>query len=157
MTSDPADYAAFVSLWRQLQLTSGSLRASLAKELGISMAELNALSHAADHDGLTPKKLADLMDLTTGSMTTMIDRLQRAGLLVRQPHPTDRRSLLLALTPGGKQAVKWVNGLYLDAAAAAFKACPRSDLGVQMEFLEALVKSLDASAQLQAHASASAG
>ena len=66
-----ADYVPFVLLLRQLQLTSGNLRAGIAKELGISMAELNALSHAADLEGLTPKKLSELMDLTTGSMTPM--------------------------------------------------------------------------------------
>ncbi|WP_115789655.1 MarR family winged helix-turn-helix transcriptional regulator [Arthrobacter silvisoli] len=140
-----ADYVPFVLLLRQLQLTSGNLRAGIAKELGVSMAELNALSHAADQEGLTPKKLSELMDLTTGSMTTMIDRLERAGLMVRQPHPTDRRSIKLALTPGGRQAMRWVNRLYLDAVMAAFNASPHSDLGDQTEFIEALSASLDAS------------
>lgn len=147
MTGDLADYMPFVSLLRQLQLSGGNLRSSLSRELGISMAELNALSHAADNESLTPKKLSELMDLTTGSMTTMIDRLERAGLMVRRPHPTDRRSILLALTPGGRQGIKWVNGLYLEAVATAFESSPRSDLGGQMEFLAALVKSLDAATQ----------
>lgn len=145
MGNSTADYIPFVSLLRRLQLTSGNLRSEISKELGISMAELNALSHAADHEKLTPKKLSALMDLTTGSMTTMIDRLERAGLLARQPHPTDRRSVLLALTPGGKQAMKWINGLYLDAVVDAFEASPDGNLEAQTTFIEALVKSMEAS------------
>ena len=154
MSGNPSDYVPFVSLLRQLQLSGGNLRASLAKELGISLAELNALAHVAEQVGLTPKKLSELMDLTTGAMTTMIDRLERAGLLVRQPHPTDRRSLLLALTPGGGHAIKWVNGLYLDAAAAAFATSPKTDMAGQLEFFTALVKALDGATPRQSHATA---
>lgn len=154
MSVNPPDYVPFVSSWRQLQLSGGNFRATLARELGISLAELNALSHVAEQVDLTPKKLSELMDLTTGAMTTMIDRLERAGLLARQPHPTDRRSLLLALTPGGGHAIKWVNGLYLDAAAAAFANSPNNDLAGQMEFFAALVKALDSATQRHIHATA---
>jgi DNA-binding MarR family transcriptional regulator len=136
-------YKPFVSLLRRLQLTSGNLRSEISKELGISMSELNALSHVTDNENLTPKKLSELMDLTTGSTTTMIDRLARAGFLARQPHPTDRRSVLLTLTPSGKQAMKWINEHYLDAVAAAFDSSPGSSLDAQTEFLEALVKSME--------------
>ncbi|WP_051389355.1 MarR family winged helix-turn-helix transcriptional regulator [Arthrobacter sp. 35W] len=144
MTSTAAEYIPFVSLLRRLQLTSGNLRSAIAKELGISMAELNALNHAADHENLTPKKLSELMDLTTGSMTTMIDRLERSGLMTRHPHPTDRRSVLLALTPGGRQAMKWMSRLYIDAVAEAFQSAPDSVLETQTEFIQALLSSLDA-------------
>jgi hypothetical protein len=63
-------------------------------------------------------------------------------------------SVLLAVTPGGKHAIKWANGLYLEAAAAAFGSSPSSDLGGQLQFLGALVKALDAATRRQRKATA---
>jgi DNA-binding MarR family transcriptional regulator len=36
--------------------------------------------------------------VTTGSATTMLDRLERAGYLTRTPHPTDRRKSIVRAT-----------------------------------------------------------
>ena len=62
----------------------------------------------ADHAGkrLTITELAAELDSTTATMVNRIDRLQQRGLLERAPHPTDRRSLLLTLTPDGTASVE---------------------------------------------------
>ncbi|MCZ2403443.1 MarR family transcriptional regulator [Paenarthrobacter sp. Z7-10] len=61
--------------------------------------------HVSDAHGLTPKQLAHELHLTAGSITTMSDRLESSGFLVRKPNPADRRSLLLQLTPAGTCAI----------------------------------------------------
>jgi DNA-binding MarR family transcriptional regulator len=43
--------------------------------------------------------LAEASRLTTGAITAVIDRLERAGLARRVPDPTDRRRVLVELTP----------------------------------------------------------
>lgn len=43
--------------------------------------------------------------LTTGGMTGRLDRLERAGLLIRSPGPGDRRSLLVTLTDTGRALI----------------------------------------------------
>lgn len=61
------------------------------------------------HNGgqrLTITELAARLDSTTATMVNRLDRLQHHGLLERTPHPTDRRSLHLALTPTGIAAVE---------------------------------------------------
>jgi DNA-binding MarR family transcriptional regulator len=63
---------------------------------------------------LTPKELTDSLMLTSGGMTNRIDRLEEAGLVVRQPDPRDRRGVLVALTPAGRER--------LDAALPAVLA-----------------------------------
>ena len=50
---------------------------------------------------LSPKNLADTVVRTTGGMTKIIDRLQKAGLVERLPDPDDRRALLVGLTRKG--------------------------------------------------------
>jgi DNA-binding MarR family transcriptional regulator len=43
--------------------------------------------------------------VTTGSMTSLLDTLERRGLVRRQPHPSDRRQLLVHLTDEGQALV----------------------------------------------------
>ncbi|HEY3957738.1 MAG TPA: MarR family transcriptional regulator [Streptosporangiaceae bacterium] len=49
-------------------------------------------------DTATPRLLADRLGLTTGSVTAMLDRLEKAGYITRSPHPSDRRRLIVRAT-----------------------------------------------------------
>lgn len=53
-----------------------------------------------------PGVVADRLIITTGSMTSLLDTLQKRGLIVRMPHPQDRRKLLVDVTP---EAIAIVN------------------------------------------------
>jgi DNA-binding MarR family transcriptional regulator len=44
---------------------------------------------------LSASKLAKLSGFTTGAMTGILDRLERSGFARREPHPTDRRSVVV--------------------------------------------------------------
>ena len=47
---------------------------------------------------MSPSSIARGLELTTGSVTTLLDRLEELGLVERRPAPNDRRSLLIHLT-----------------------------------------------------------
>lgn len=49
----------------------------------------------AELGGATPKQLAEATALTTGAITGIVDRLERAGYARREPHPSDRRSIIV--------------------------------------------------------------
>ena len=48
---------------------------------------------------LEPGVVAERLIITTGSMTSLLDTLERRGLITRTPHPEDRRKLLVDVTP----------------------------------------------------------
>jgi DNA-binding MarR family transcriptional regulator len=54
---------------------------------------------------LEPSVIADRLLVTTGSMTSLLDNLEKRGLVVRQPHPGDRRKLLIAITPAAQDII----------------------------------------------------
>ncbi|CCG41392.1 MarR family winged helix-turn-helix transcriptional regulator [Magnetospirillum molischianum] len=54
---------------------------------------------------LTPTALYEAAMISSGGMTARIDRLEKAGLIERRKHPTDRRGTLVALTEKGKTAI----------------------------------------------------
>ncbi len=49
------------------------------------------------------KELAQRMGVTTGTLTVMVDRLNRNGHVERRRHESDRRSIIVALTPSGME------------------------------------------------------
>ena len=52
----------------------------------------------------TPGAIATHLKISSASTTKLLDRLERAGHIVREPHPTDRRALAIKITPQTRQA-----------------------------------------------------
>lgn len=65
---------------------------------------LETLRHAPEQR-LAPTALARAVMVTSGAMTKQLDRLEDAGLLYRMPDPDDRRGILIALTPRGRELI----------------------------------------------------
>jgi DNA-binding MarR family transcriptional regulator len=90
---------AIAEATRRLDLALGELHVTLARRLGVSQAELAAITHVSAAGGLGPTELAHRLDVTTGAVTALVDRLTERGHLVREPFPGDRRRLQLHVTP----------------------------------------------------------
>jgi DNA-binding MarR family transcriptional regulator len=73
-------------------------------QLSASGRELLAVIEGAG-EPLEPGVIAERLLITTGSMTSLLDNLEKRGLVHRLPHPTDRRKLLVDLTPAGAAIV----------------------------------------------------
>jgi DNA-binding MarR family transcriptional regulator len=81
----------------------------IAERLGMTWTDLQALYVLANHGPATPGQLAKRVNLTTGSASRMIDRLERAGFVRRAADPSDRRRVLIEPVAA---AVQQVGGLY---------------------------------------------
>lgn len=64
---------------------------------------ISTLYRQGEGGGVKPTDLARSALITTGAMTTRLDRLERAGLLERTSDPVDRRGVLVLLTTRGEQ------------------------------------------------------
>jgi DNA-binding MarR family transcriptional regulator len=62
-----------------------------AEYLGVNRTDIRCLDVLLEQRESTPGRLAEAVGLTTGSVTAMLDRLERLGYVERTPHPTDRR------------------------------------------------------------------
>jgi DNA-binding MarR family transcriptional regulator len=70
-----------------------------AERLGVNRTDLHCLNIIENAGGLTAGELAAEAGLTTGAVTGVIDRLERAGFARRVPDPDDRRRVKLEVTP----------------------------------------------------------
>jgi DNA-binding MarR family transcriptional regulator len=104
---------------------------------------------------LSPTAIAERLIVTTASMTSLLDTLERRGLIERRPDPTDRRRLLIVITPDGKaivdQFLPEVVALQT-AALAALTEAQRQQLVELLATLEAHLTTLDADEVIRAAA-----
>lgn len=72
----------------------------------LSVTQLAALGAVSRHGALTPGELAEHEKVQPPSMTRVIAALEERGLLTRNPHPTDRRQVILSVTEEGEKLLK---------------------------------------------------
>jgi len=77
-------------------------------ETVLSDIQLAALAALERHDAMTPGELADHEKVQPPSMTRVIAVLEERGLVRRAPHTTDRRQVILTVTPEGRDLVQRV-------------------------------------------------
>jgi len=97
MTTPQADDLA--GSLQRFGLQRDRMRAVLARRGGMSATGLDALEHLEADGPLTQRDLGERLSLTSGAVTMLIDRLERAGWVRRRPHPGDRRYVLIELSP----------------------------------------------------------
>ena len=86
-------------------------------------------------------ELSAVLGVTARNVTTIVDGLEREGLVMRMPDPKDRRAILLALTPKGQEHIAGVYAMHYEAAERFFAAL---DTAERAELLRLLNKILDA-------------
>lgn len=84
------------------------LQRQLAADYGISLGDLHAV-RVLSHLGESPvSRYGAELGLARSTITNLVDRLERAGLVARLDYPTDRRVTLVRLTATGMQAAEAV-------------------------------------------------
>jgi DNA-binding MarR family transcriptional regulator len=71
---------------------------AMAERLGVSNTDLECMDIIAMRGPITAGELARASGLTTGAITGLVDRLERAGLARREPDAGDRRKVMLRVT-----------------------------------------------------------
>lgn len=107
--SDPQPQPEPVSLlaaMRSLQAALDTFDRDAANVLGLGRNDARALLYLAEVGEATPGQVCAQLGLTSGSVTALIDRLERAGYARRRPHGRDRRVIVVEPTEAGGQALK---------------------------------------------------
>ncbi len=99
--------AAVTSIMRAHQILLGRLNEALTPH-GLSFARYEALMllYYSRTGSLPLGKMGVRLQVHQTSVTQLVDGLQRAGLVERSPHPTDRRTTLASLTERGREVAE---------------------------------------------------
>jgi DNA-binding MarR family transcriptional regulator len=112
---------------------------SVVARVGMSSSEMQTLHLLRLNGPLSPGRLAELMDLSTGTVTGVLDRLERLGLVTRQRHPDDRRKILVTLDEAGLAAT--LAPYYVekgDLLAGAVAGCTEEEVLTVLAFFRRL-------------------
>ena len=91
---------------RAVVIAAENFRLRAARDvLGVGSTEISALFYLFTEGTSTPTELAARLQITTASVTELVERLSRAGLARRAPHPHDRRKVVLSLTDAAQRQV----------------------------------------------------
>lgn len=135
--SGPEDAYGLVSACRRLHTAIDQLDAKAAESVGITRNDLRCLNRL-EQGPQTPKAIGQYLGLTSGSMTALIDRLEKRGLIRRSPHPDDRRAVLIQIEP---VAFKKLAGVYRPFGEALVEMTQRlsgRDAAAAVKHLEAI-------------------
>lgn len=90
--------SALISAFRRSGNLDRAFDNRAAEALGVNRTDLHCLNIVENRDGMTAGALAAEAGLTTGAVTGVIDRLERAGYARRVPDPSDRRRVRIKVT-----------------------------------------------------------
>lgn len=106
------------------------------------------------HRGQQPvNAIGRRVDLTSGAITSAVDRLEAQGLVARSTDPKDRRTRFVSLTPKGTTQIRKVFGVHKRAMEGVTRSLTKSERVT----LISLVKKLGRSAEVQLARRASEG
>ena len=138
--------------FRRLSDRAALYQEAAAERLGINPTDLRCLSLVIAEPGITASRVAELSGLTTGAVTGILDRLERAHLARRDPDPADRRRTLVQPLPDRSAEIAAVYGPLDDAVGELLRAYGPEEQRVVGEFVTRATTAVeDETARLRAH------
>ena len=108
-------------------LTAGAELSELFAEVvrrrsGITLVQYRTLATLRGAGGREPRELAHAVQVSSPHMTSVLDQLERLGLVERRVHPADRRRRQVVLTPAGRRRLRQLSPHVLALEAGLLEA-----------------------------------
>lgn len=110
-------------------LVSADLDQFLA-DSGLTTARVHLLWVLGLSGPSTQQSLAAALDVTPRNVTGLVDALVESGHVTREPHPTDRRAILVTPTKPGKKAIDQLRASHTELAQVLFGDVPARRLAM---------------------------
>ena len=121
---------------RASQNTSEAFDDKVADLLGINRTDLRCIDILQQRGAMTAGQLAEAMHLTSGAITTLLDRLEAAGYARRIRDTDDRRRVLVELTAVTEQRVYPLYEPLFQGSVELLKGRSDEELQAMIDFLE---------------------
>jgi MarR family transcriptional regulator, 2-MHQ and catechol-resistance regulon repressor len=110
------------------------------KNLGLGDSDFRVLEVLLHKGPLPVNVIGEKVELTTGSITTAVDRMEAKWLVVRKNLPDDRRVRIVELTPKGRQLIEKAYAQHEIDMERAMKHFSREDRNALIDLLKQLGK-----------------
>jgi DNA-binding MarR family transcriptional regulator len=131
---------------REFRRADEQMRRRMSASLGVNPLDMRALqlviAAEREHSPLSPSDLSSALQVTSAATTKLVDRLIASGHVARSPHPSDRRSVLLAPTPHAHRTLRRHMRVLHERMAEAAEAVPPDCRDAVVSFLRAMTEVL---------------
>lgn len=110
---------------------------AVAERLGLNVIDLRCLRLAREAPEPTAGHLAKITGLTTGTITGLLDRLEKGHFIRRERDPEDRRKVIVKVLPGGIQRLERIMGPLSEDMDKALQDFTTDELRAVVKFFEA--------------------
>ena len=86
-------------MFRAYQTSNDNFDQAIADHVGMNRTDMRCLDLIDQSSGMTAGELARAAGLTSGAVTAVVDRLEKAGMAKRVADPADRRRVRIEITP----------------------------------------------------------
>jgi DNA-binding MarR family transcriptional regulator len=131
--------SVILELQRATHVTLQVLAAELV-DLDLTASEINALGNLADGIARTVSQLGAAVGARPATLTGILDRLERRGLITRAARPGDRRAVLVQLTEDGKRTGAQVRKTLIAVEKRALADLPATTVSAARTVLRALTE-----------------
>jgi len=121
---------------RRLDMALAEMHLGISGNMCMTAAELLAIAHLGMEGDLGPTELSQRLHLHTGAITALLDRLSERGYVAREPHPSDRRKVVVRLTTKGSDAVMAHLGPMVGEVIELVRRLPEADRRTIGRFLD---------------------
>jgi DNA-binding MarR family transcriptional regulator len=136
---------ALIALRRILRITELHSR-KLASHADLTASQLLVLQQVAEEDGALPSVIARSVGLKQATVTVLVNKLEKAGLVTRRRDDEDRRRVWIEATEAGRAALEDSPDLLHDRFEKAFNALDEWEQSMIIAALERIANLLDAEA-----------
>ena len=144
---------AVLQAFRLYRAAEAAMRRRTRDSMSMGENELLVLRYLIKAHGegrlVGPTELSRYLGISTASTTALIDRLQKSGHVVRQPHPSDRRSVHVVATTQSDHEVRDTLGQMHKRMLAAVEGMSAEEAGIVIACLGRLQQAVD---EVDAHA-----
>ena len=106
-------------LFREILDLTAEFEVDVSAALSVNRRDFEAMQHLVMSRSLSPTEIARRLGVTTAAATVIVDRLTAVGHVHREPHPTDRRAVVVVPTPASvTQAMERIRPLIQGVDAA---------------------------------------
>lgn len=132
---------------RDYRASEAAMRRRTRSSMGMGETDLLALRYLLQANGssggLSPKELATRLGISSASTTALIDRLVKSGHARREPHPTDRRALVISATSSSDHEVRETLGQMHHRMMAAAATLDAGEARIVIDFLSRMRDAVD--------------
>ncbi|NUR51121.1 MAG: MarR family transcriptional regulator [Hamadaea sp.] len=108
----------------------------IARLLGLNRTDLRCLDLLLQEGPTAPGRLATQLGLTTGSVTAMLDRMEKSDYISRTPDPSDRRKVVVQARPEIAEQAWQVMLPLIEDSTRSIAGYSDADLELLLDFFE---------------------